>query len=98
MRDIVKEICKRTKIHKSHISNVIAIMVDEIVSDIKDGKTIRIDNLFSFLLKKSKPRKYHNVIEDVMRISSGKLYIKIKLQNKIKKIIKEAYQLSLLKK
>lgn len=65
------------QIHKSHISNIVSLFVDEFFLELKTNRKIEIINFCSFSLHKSKPRKYHDFFKSRMAVSKGKTYLRI---------------------
>jgi len=75
---------KRT-IHHYHVFAVISILFEEILKDLKQGKEIKIFNLGSLLLQKTKPRLYHDVIKKQVVLSESRKILKFRLARKLKK-------------
>lgn len=75
---------KRT-IHHYHVFSVIAILFEEIIKDLKIGKEIKIVNLGTLSLRKTKPRLYHNVKYKKVMLSKGYRLLKFSLAAKIRK-------------
>lgn len=75
------------KIKSSHVGSIINILFEELISDLKTGQEIKIKNLGSFILKNTKPRKYHDVRYNRVMLSSGGKILKLVLPNIIKKKI-----------
>lgn len=78
-------------VHYSHVLSVIAILFEELASDLDKGAEIKIFNFGTLFLKKTKPRRYHNVrYMCVMQSGSNKILRFIpstKFRNKICNLI-----------
>jgi nucleoid DNA-binding protein len=75
------------QIKSSHVGSIINILFEELLNDLKDGKEIKIKNFGSFILKNTKPRKYHDVRYNRVMLSTGGKILKLTLPNLIKKKI-----------
>ena len=74
-------------IHHYHVLSIINILFDEMLIDLLKFKEIKIFNFGTFFIKKTLPRKYHNVkLKKVMK-SNGNRIMKFNLSRKIKKNI-----------
>lgn len=61
-------------IHHLHVMSVIAILFDEMLVDLLDGKTIKIHNFGKLSLKQLNPRKYFDVrFQKVMQADGHKI-------------------------
>jgi nucleoid DNA-binding protein len=72
-------------IHNYHVFGVISILFDEIIKDLKAGKAIKIYNFGTLILKKTKPRRYHNVFSKEFSVSPGYKIIRFTLAPQIRK-------------
>jgi nucleoid DNA-binding protein len=72
---------------------VISILFEEMLKDLKQGKTIRIANFGSLALQKTKPRWYHNVRQQKMVRSSGNQVLRFFLAPPIRKKLCENVEL-----
>jgi nucleoid DNA-binding protein len=74
-------------IHHYHVFSVINILFDEILKDLKDGKTIEIDNFCTIKLIVFEPKRYFDVVTKTIKVSSKfkalKFYLNAKLQKKL---------------
>ena len=75
----------RGVIHHYHVLAVITILFEEMISDLKQGKSIEIFNLGTISLKQMKSRKYHNVRHRQMMFAPGRKVLRFSLSNKIRK-------------
>jgi nucleoid DNA-binding protein len=76
-------------IQSSHVIGVINILFDEIISDLKSGKEIKIFNFGTLWLKPTKPRLYYDIRFQRLMMSAGNKILKLVLSPKLrKKIIK----------
>lgn len=66
-------------IHHFHVLSVITILFEEMIADLKAGKTIKIHNLGSLSLNQMKPRKYFDVRLQRVVLSEGKKVLRMKL-------------------
>jgi len=74
-------------INYAHVYSVIVILFDEIIKDLVRGSEIKIYNFGTLVLKKTKPRKYHNVkYMCVMQSGSNKI-LHFSISPKIRKKI-----------
>jgi nucleoid DNA-binding protein len=58
-------------VHHYHVFAIISILFEEMIKDLKQGKSIRVANLGTISLKPTKPRWYHNVYLRKMVLSPG---------------------------
>jgi len=75
----------RHMIHYHHVLSVITILFEEILVDLKAGKSIEIFNFGTLSLKKMKPRRYHNVVSRQLTYANGHYVLRFSLSNKIRK-------------
>lgn len=74
---------KRT-IHYYHVFSVISILFEEIVKDLQEEKDVKIWNFGTLTLRKTNPKKYHDVrYKKVMQAEAHKL-MKFSLAKKIR--------------
>lgn len=72
-----------------HITNIISLLIEEFNKALANGEVIKIKNFATFFVKHSKPRKYHDIQNKKMFISSSNPLLKIKLDAKLRdRIIK----------
>ncbi len=77
-------------IHSAHILSVINILFEEIISDLKAGKEIKMFNFGSLSLVKVLPRMYHDLRYHKMMYSAGNKKLSFKISKKIRdQIIKK---------
>lgn len=69
----------RRTIHHYHVFSVITILFDEMIKDLKLGKSINIFNFGILSLYDTKPRKYHDVTKRQIMLSKGSRIMKFKL-------------------
>lgn len=72
-------------IHHYHVLSVIEILFDEIMKDLKQGKSVKVFNFGTLSLKKTKPRKYYNVVHKQVMESKGYKILKFILAPKFRK-------------
>lgn len=72
-------------IHHYHVFSVITILFDEMLKDLRAGKTIKISNFGTLTLKQMKPRRYFDVKHQKVMLSSGKKILRFKLAPKFRK-------------
>ena len=72
-RDLWRYVNRKIKrmAHYYDVFAVISILFEEMVKDLKQGKSIRIANLGTISLQPTKPRWYHNVRLRKMVLSPG---------------------------
>ena len=70
-------------IHHYHVNAVITILFEEMLKDLVQGKEIKIANFGTLLLKKTKPRKHHNVLLRQMVVAPGRRLMRFFLTKKI---------------
>jgi len=73
----------------SHICSVINILLDEMIKDLTEGKSIEIYNFGTLELKKIDNRPYHNINNGQLLMSKGQRAMRFTLLPKIKNIIKK---------
>lgn len=74
-------------IHHYHVAAIISILFEEILSDLKQEKQLKIANLGTLSLEKTKPRKYHDVRFNKVLESKGGKIMKFSLAGKLRKKI-----------
>ena len=79
----------KRSIHHYHVFGIITILLDEIIKDLKSGKSVKIINFGDFILRKLPPRKYHNVREKMVKTSSSHNILKFNISKKIRDKMKE---------
>lgn len=72
-------------INHAHVLSVISILFEEMLKDLKSGKEIKINNLGTLLLWKTKPRRYHNVRFHQIMQSESHYILRFKLATPIRK-------------
>jgi nucleoid DNA-binding protein len=75
-------------INHAHVLSVISILFEEILKDLKDGKQIKIRNLGTLILQRTKPRKYYNVVFQQIMQSESHQILRFKLATPIHKILR----------
>lgn len=72
-RDLWRYVNRKIKrlVHHYHVFAVITILFEEMIKDLKQGKSIKIINLGTIALNPTKPRWYHNVRLRQMVLSPG---------------------------
>lgn len=79
---------KRT-IHRFHVFAVISILFEEMLKDLRQGKSIKIINLGAITLQPTKPRWYHHVRFRRMVLSPEHRILRFVLTKKLhKKLVK----------
>lgn len=71
--------------HHYHVFSVLTILFDEIIRDLKSGKSIRIFNFGTLSLKQMKPRKYFDVRFQKVMQAEGKKILRFKLAPALRK-------------
>jgi nucleoid DNA-binding protein len=74
-------------IHHYHVFSVIAILFDEMISDLKAGKDIKIHNFGVLKLKKLKSRRHFNVVQQKVVLSKPHKILRFLLAPHIRKKI-----------
>src|SRR5271157_4932596 len=99
-RDLWHYVNRKIKrlIHHYHVFSVISILFDEMVQDLRDGKEIKIANLGTIVLKKTPPRRYHDVRLRKMMQSPGHRVMRLFLAKPIRKKLCESLDLDSPKK
>jgi nucleoid DNA-binding protein len=82
---IHKKLHKEIALH--HIVAVLALLLDEVVLELKRGNEIVIKNFGYFVLKTLKAREHHNVRSGERIISPGKKVLRLHLEKKIRKYL-----------
>lgn len=68
-----------------HVISVINILFDEMISDLKEGKDIKIHNLGVIFLKQTEPRLYYDIRFKRVMMSAGSKILKFILAPKLRK-------------
>lgn len=71
--------------HHFHVFNVINILFDEMIVDLKKGKVIKISNFGNLYLHYTKARKYFDVTTQQTEISTPNNILKFTLSEKVRK-------------
>lgn len=74
-------------IHHYHVFSILTILFDEMVKDLKRGKSIRIFNFGKLELKSLKPRKYFDVRHQKVMQSKGNRILRFTLAPSVRKKI-----------
>lgn len=85
-RSLWKYVNKKIKrsIHYYHVFSIISILFEEILKDLQEEKELKVFNFGTLVLKKTNPKKYHNVrYQKVMQAEAHKL-MKFSLAKKIR--------------
>ena len=72
-------------IHHYHVFGVMSILFDEIITDIKNNKEIKIHNFFTLSLRYRKPSHYGDVRTKEKKLNKGATLLKISFSPKFKK-------------
>jgi nucleoid DNA-binding protein len=90
-RDLWRFVNRKIKrlIHHYHVFAVITILFEEMLKDLKQGKSIRVVNLGTISLKPTQPRWYHNVYLRKMVLSPGNRVLKFVLAPTVHKKLVE---------
>lgn len=84
----------RKLFHHYHIYNIINILFDEMIKDLKSGKTINIFNFGKLRLQQNMPRKHFDVVTRQVEISKSNNIMKFDLSSKIKNKVRQHLDLS----
>ncbi len=76
-------------VHHYHVFSVISFLIEEMINDLKCGKEIKIDNLGTIKLKKSRARYFKNLFTQEICYSNGKNYVKFMPSLKLKRKLLE---------
>lgn len=72
-------------IHHYQVFSVITILFEEILTDLKNGKEIKIDNFGVISLEEMKPRKHFDIVRNEIRLSKGYQILRFFLAKSFKK-------------
>lgn len=72
-------------VHHYHVLSVVAILFDEMIKDLRQGKTIKIFNFGSFIMKTMKPRRYFDVRYQKVMLSPGHRILRFTLTKPLRK-------------
>ncbi len=72
-------------IHHYHVFSVITILFDELINDLKAGKSVKVFNFGSILLKDLNGRKYYDIHKKEIVMSKRHKIIRFILDKKIHK-------------
>lgn len=81
-RYVKSKLKKAVDQHK--IYNVIIVLFEEMLIDLKDGKEIIINNFGTLALKPTKPRKFFCIAQKKLRLSKGYKIMKFNLKKSIR--------------
>lgn len=85
-RDFWRFVNSKSKdIHFYHVGSVINILFEEMIQDLKEGKSINIYNFGEISLQKTKPKKYFDVRYQKVMFSVGAKILKFSLSQKLRK-------------
>jgi nucleoid DNA-binding protein len=81
-------------VHRHHVYAVIVILFEEMLKDLKEGKSIKIANFGTVALKTTKPRWYHHIkLRKVMMSEVPRRVMQFRLATKIHKKLVELFDL-----
>jgi nucleoid DNA-binding protein len=72
-------------IHHYHVFSIITLLFEEILSDLKAGKEIKIDNFGSISLEQMKPRMHFDIVRNEVRLAEGHNILRFFLAKSFKK-------------
>lgn len=81
------------KIHSYHVFAILSILLEELASDLKSNKIIKIFNFATISLEKTNPKKYYDVRFQKIMYSQGSKILKITLNKKVKKKLLEYFDI-----
>lgn len=76
-------------INHYHVLGIMSILFDEILKDLKSGKTIKIFNFGSLSLEETKPRRYFDVRYQQVMQSDGHKILRFVLASKLNKKLRK---------
>lgn len=86
-RNLWRYVNKKIKriIHHYHVFSIISLLFDEMLKDLKQGKSIKVVNFGTLSLKETKPRLYHDVNKRQVVLSKKHKILRFELSPKIRK-------------
>jgi nucleoid DNA-binding protein len=86
-RDLWRYVNRKIKrlVHRYHVFAIISILFEEMIKDLRQGKSIRVANLGTITLQPTPPRWYHHVRLRQMVFSSGHRIMRFSLAKPIHK-------------
>lgn len=72
-------------VHHLQVLSVITILFEELIKDLKNGKTVKIHNLGSISLDNLAPKKYFDIVHKEVRILGVRKSLKFFLSTGLKK-------------
>jgi len=81
IKKVVKKLSKNH--YKTHVINVINILLDELIFDFLRGKALKLFNFCEISYKKYAPKKFINLFSKEMQVSSGKTVLVLKINKKL---------------
>jgi nucleoid DNA-binding protein len=72
-------------IHHYHVFSILTILFDEMIKDLKRGKSIKIFNFGKLELKNLKPRRYFDVRHQKVMQAEGHRILRFTLASSIRK-------------
>lgn len=70
-----------------HVNSIVNLLCEELMNELEKLGEFEISNLGKFQTKKTKPRRYFNVLDQEFKMSEGNNLLKFKLSRKLKKKI-----------
>jgi nucleoid DNA-binding protein len=94
-RDLWRYVNRKIKrlLHRYHVLAVIDILFEEMLKDLRQGKSIKVVNLGTITLQPTKPRWYHHVRLRRMVLSPGHRIMRFSLARPIHKKLVELLDL-----
>jgi nucleoid DNA-binding protein len=77
----------RGLIHSYATIAVLNILFEEMIADLKAGKTIEIFNFCTFNVKDWKPHKIFDIYNGIVKMTNGYRELKIKLNDDLEKVL-----------
>ena len=81
-----KKVCKKINgsVNSKHVYAIISLLFDEMQKDLKDGKKIKINNLFTLSLKDGSSKKHYNYVLKKITESKTRKKILINISPKLR--------------
>lgn len=82
---LIKKVVKRLRKnhYKTHVINVINILIDELILDFAKSKVLKLYNFCEIKYKNYAPKKFINLFSKQLEVSSGKKVLTFKINSKL---------------
>lgn len=90
--DLIKLISKKVKINKLHTLSVVNILIEEIITELKNNNKIIIRNFGYFIVNKLKPKKIKSIVNNKIKFVNSTYALRFRLYENIYNLIKQSVE------